>query len=476
MKKKYIYAFAALFMWGVSGCELMSDFDDTNENPAATTEPILGALLTNVGAQLGSYGSETRPGLYAQYFSETQYPEASLYSTPQLSFTGHYSGPLMDLQDIINRSTSNNMTQVARILQQYIFWTITDRWGDVPYSEALQGNPTPKYDSQEEIYKGMIATLEDAVNALDNTSMITGDVIYNGDVEAWKKAANSMRVLMALRLSKVYPDAGGYAATQLKAALNHPAGVITTNQENFDVNYPGGNFPSNWWSLYNGRNDFAESKTMTDLMDKFGDDRQEAFGGAAHAEGNTEPSNVGVPYGISRDKVTKFTDANNNWARVLRGDFRKQNSAVTLISAADVTLARAEAADYGWTGENLQSLYVEGISLSFQMWGETPSASYFIQNGVALTKAAGSGENLKQIAIQRYIAAYPNGLQAWSIWRKTGYPELTPAPDAVNSSKQIPTRYVYAASEYTTNEEAVNAAVANLPGGDNQDSKVWWDR
>ncbi|WP_276498785.1 SusD/RagB family nutrient-binding outer membrane lipoprotein [Pontibacter litorisediminis] len=475
MKKKYIYAFAALLMWGVSGCELMSDFDDTNQNPAATTEPILSALLTNVGAQLGGYASETRPSLYAQYFSETQYPEASLYSTPQLSFTGHYSGPLMDLQDIINRSESNNMTQVARILQQYIFWTVTDRWGDVPYSEALQGNPTPKYDSQEEIYKGMIATLEEAVNAMDN-SPITGDVIYGGDVAAWKKAANSMRMMMALRLSLVYPDAGGYAASQFKAALNHPAGIITTNAENFDIDYPGGNFPSNWWSLYNGRNDFAESKTMTDLLATFGDTRQEAFGGAAHAEGNTETSNVGVPYGYKRETVTAFTDANTNWARVLRGDFRRQNSTVTLIGAADVTLARAEAADYGWTGEDLQALYIQGITQSFQMWGYTPSTSYFTQNGVALTAAAGTGANLKQIATQRYIAAYPNGLQAWSIWRKTGFPALTPAPDAVNSSKQIPTRYVYASSEYTTNEAAVKAAVANLPGGDTQDSKVWWDR
>ncbi|WP_461491349.1 SusD/RagB family nutrient-binding outer membrane lipoprotein, partial [Pontibacter sp. HJ8] len=200
-------------------------------------------------------------------------------------FTGNYSGVLMDLQDIIDRNTNNNMTQVARIMQQYIFWTITDRWGDVPYSEALKGDPTPKYDRQEEIYKGMIATLEDAVNAMDNTSQITGDVIYNGDVSSWKKAANSIRMMMALQLSKVYPAAGGYAATQFSSALNHPAGVIATNAENFDVNYPGGNFPSNWWSIYNGRNDFAESKTLTDLMGTLGDTRQNAFGGATHVEG-----------------------------------------------------------------------------------------------------------------------------------------------------------------------------------------------
>ncbi|MHC2993561.1 hypothetical protein OB13_18995, partial [Pontibacter sp. HJ8] len=182
------------------------------------------------------------------------------------------------------------------------------------------------------------------------------------------------------------------------------------------------------------------------------------------------------PYGYDRETTTAFTDANTNWARVLRGDYRKQSGTVTILSAADVTLARAEAADYGWTSENLQTLYMQGITLSFQMWGTTPAASYFTQGAVALSAAPGTGANLRQIATQRYIAAYPNGLQAWNIWRKTGFPALTPAPDAVNSSKQIPSRYAYAAAEYTTNADAVTEAVANLPGGDTQDAKVWWNR
>jgi hypothetical protein len=63
---------------------------------------------------------------------------------------------------------------------------------------------------------------------------------------------------------------------------------------------------------------------------------------------------------------------------------------------------------------------------------------------------------------------------AWDTWRKSGYPVLTPAPDATNSSKQIVRRFVYATSEYNTNGANVNAAVARM-GGDTQDTKVWWD-
>ena len=85
-----------------------SDFGDTNLNPAATTSPILSALLTNVQAGIGGYGAQTRGGLYCQYFSETQYTDVSLYSLPQLSFEGEYSGSLYDLQNIINTNTSRN--------------------------------------------------------------------------------------------------------------------------------------------------------------------------------------------------------------------------------------------------------------------------------------------------------------------------------------------------------------------------------
>ncbi len=478
MKKKYIYAFAALMSMSVSSCEMFEDFGDTNINPSAATKPIPAALLTNAQAQIGSYASNTRGGLYAQLFSETQYTDVSLYSLPQLAFAGEYSGILMDLQDIINRNESNNMTQVATIMQQYVFWTITDRWGDVPYSEALTtGITTPKYDTQEAIYKGMIDKLTKAVASFDNASLITGDVIYNGDVASWKRTANSLRMLMSLRLSKRFPSASGYAATEFKAALNNPAGYITTNAQNFDVDYPGGNFKSNWFQIYNGRKDYAESAPLVNLLTDLGDTRQNSFGGATQDQGQANSfatSNVGVPYGVPRANAEAFTSANPNWARILRGDFRTENGTVVIVSAAQVALARAEAADYGWTTENLAAVYAEGIRLSFEQWKTTMPADYLAKSRVALTAAAGTGANVQPISVQRYIASYPDGLQAWSIWRKTGFPALTPTPFATNTSKKIPRRYLYATTEYTSNKTSVETAVGRVPGY-SQDSPVWWD-
>ncbi|HEV7333195.1 MAG TPA: SusD/RagB family nutrient-binding outer membrane lipoprotein [Flavisolibacter sp.] len=463
--KKYFFIFILPAVVFAVGCNKLKDFGSTNINPNASTTPIVGALMTNVQAGIGGYAAQTRPGLYAQYFSETQYTDVSLYSLPQLNFSGEYAGSLYDLQNIINQNVSNNQNVVARILMQYIFWTLTDRWGDIPYSEALTGNATPKYDKQEDIYKGMINTLKAAVDQFDPSSPITGDIIYNGNIANWKKLANTLRMAMALRLSKVYPSPSGYAATEFKAALQHPAGVITSNAENFTVNYPGGNFQNPWFATYNGRRDFGESATMTTLMTNLNDPRQQAFG----------TSTVGVPYGVTRAKAEAFTGANTNWSRILREDLRQDNSSVVVYSAAQATLARAEAADYGWTSENLTNLYQTGITLSFQQWGlPAPSASYFLQPNVALTAPAGTGANLQKIATQRYIASYPNGLEGWSIWRKTGYPVLTPAPDAVTTTG-IPRRYTYGQNEYATNDAATKAAASAI-GGDEANTRVWWDK
>ncbi len=479
MKKNLIYVSLSLLLLGTSGCEKLEDFGNTNLDPAATTQPVIQALLTNAQASIGGYAAQTRGGLYAQYFSETQYTDVSIYSTPQLAFTGEYSGILTDLQIIKNVNSSNNMNQVANILQQYVFWTITDRWGDVPYSEALQGasKTTPKYDTQESIYKGMIASLKASVAAFDGTSSVKGDVIFNGNVAAWKRAANSMRMLMAIQLSKKYPAAGAYAATAFSEALTDGGGYISTNAQNMMMDYPGGNFKSNWWNLYNGRKDYAESKTMTDLMASLGDTRQLAFGGQTQdqtAANASVTSNIGVPYGVARATAEAFTSANTGWARILRGDFRTESSDIVVISAAQVALARAEAAERGWTSESLSTLYNEGISLSYAQWGIAVPATYLAANAVGAVGAAG---NIQKISTQRYIASYPDGLQAWNIWRKSGFPTLTPAPNATNTGGQIPRRYTYSSGEYTSNTVNVNAAKALLPGGlDSQDAKIWWDQ
>ena len=210
----------------------------------------------------------------------------------------------------------------------------------------------------------------------------------------WKKLANSLRMLMALNLSKQYPDPSGYAATQFKAALEDPAGSISDNADNFKLVYPGG---SGWRNpfytiYYDGSKYQGESETFTSiLIDTLGNDgRQAVFG----ADITGAYSTLGVPYGRERSYIDPWCQDNPEWCFILAPAYRTETSPLYLISAASILLARAEAADRGWTTENTATLYVEGIKASFRQWGlDPPDAGYFLNPNVALGPA---GKNLKQ--------------------------------------------------------------------------------
>jgi len=486
MKKIFLYTLTTALVC-VAGCKKPSDFGNTNLDPSATTIPIPSALLTSAENTIPNYAAFSQVeavdgGLFGQYYQQSQYPDVDLYPVTQPGFTGEYSGVLFDLQNIINLNVSKNMSAVALILQQYIFWHITDCWGDVPYSQSLKGLAyvQPAYDLQQDIYKGILANLTTAVGQFDGSSL-AGDIIYNGDVASWKRMANSLRMLVALQLSKKQPTASDYAATQFKAALADAGGTITTNAQNFALTYPAGTYKDPFFNIYDGRLDYGESKTMTDLLSSLSDARATVYGGAANdpgvVTGGTVSSTTGLPICVDRATILAFTGANPGWAYVLRADKRTATSTAYMITAGECLLARAEAVNLGWTTETYATTYGPGIVQSFEQWGlADPTPTYLTNVNVAAPAYA-------DIIKQRYIASYPDGFMAWDIYRKvttardatTNILKIYPGPGAQNT-KLIPSRFQYAAAEYTTNKASVTAAAARYTGGDKQDSKVWWDQ
>lgn len=479
-----------------TGCAKIDDFGETNANPDAVTKPVTSALLTSAESSLPGLASSLRTVTYCQYVSETQYTDVSLFSLPQLESGGSYSGPLMDLQVILNVSSNQNEVAVAKILKSYFMWVTTDRWGDICYSEALKGqeNLTPKYDPQEDIYKGIFKDLKDAVAALNvNGAVVKGDVVYGGDVTKWKKLGNTIRLMAALRLSKKYPNNGQLAQVEFNDAATNAAGIISSNADNFKITPPGGPqgsvFQNPWYATYFSRDDYGISKTMTDLMAGLGDTRMSAFA----------TNSVGFPYGLTRDLAISFTNSiNNGHGRVLATGKRTETSPIVLIGASQALLAWAEGLERGWaTNGSAQTAYEAGITASFGEWGVAMPAGYLTSaaaNYSSGTGVASIGQNaapwdaipaaqnastntpLKRIQLQRYIAAFPNGNEGWAEWKRTGVPDLKPTRFATSSSKQIPRRFVYGTGEGSTNPAQLAIAVGRLPGGDTQDSKVWWDQ
>ena len=159
------------------GCN--SDFGDMNVDPNNPSEALPDLLLSSALTSMSDVAGAVTGALYVQYFSETQYTEDSRYGTEQFSFDYWYSTPLNDCQAIIDsESATDNYKAAARITKAYFMHMMTDRWGMLPYSEALQGaaNFQPAYDTQESIYKGLISDLTEAVTLFDANSSLNGDV------------------------------------------------------------------------------------------------------------------------------------------------------------------------------------------------------------------------------------------------------------------------------------------------------------
>lgn len=493
------------FLMTSSSCKKLEDFGNTNSNPLTSTEPITAALLTNAqnglgGVVLGVGTGGVRTGLYVQYFAETQYTDVSLYSEPNSDF-GVYNGSIQDLQEIINRNTdpatavkasasgSNaNQIAVATIMKVYYLWTLTDRWGDIPYTEALQGAAItkPKYDKQEEVYPHLLADLKAAIAGFDNGVPVSGDVIYSGDQAKWKKMANSLRMQIALRMSKRFPAAGALAATEFAEAVADPNGYITSNADNFTLPYPGGAaYKHPWYNLYDGRSDYAYSKTLADIVNNMSDNRGGSFGGPGSP----------FPYGLTRAQaISAAAPAPGTYGLVLAE--HDDNTPLVIVAASYGLLAHAEAVERGWVSGDAKALYEAGVTASFNQWGDNGAAGLLAakadyntgvgagtdigrsnafpnvlvgQNAVTTTK-------LQRIALQQYLAYYPDGVQGWCNWRRTDFPVLVPTSNATNSGKGIPRRFKYGITESNTNEENLAEAVSRLSGGDEVNSRNWWDQ
>jgi len=292
---KVVLPLVAAVSVGVTSCKKFTDFGDINVDPYKSSVPVTQNLLTSAIRSLaqttgGTSGvtNSSLGALYAQHIADIQYTDASRFVDINVSYADFYRGPLLALQRIIDvnsnpatagsavTSGSNaNQIAVARILKAYYFYHITNRWGDIPYFEALkQGeNLTPKFDRQQAIFNDLFKELKEAAAQFDGGAPVKGDIFLNGNAERWKKFANSLRLIMALRLSKADPAKG---KTEFIAAKND--GVIMTNAETFRYNHlPETNNQNAWYGRYLTRFDYAISVPFLTYLKSVNDPRIPVF-------------------------------------------------------------------------------------------------------------------------------------------------------------------------------------------------------
>ena len=475
MKNIFNKSFILLILLFINqACENV-DFGDINLNPNSPAIASTAAILTNAERSIPTIVSEVNSNLMVQYISEITYTEDSRYEQFEWSYDSWYSGPLKDLQEIIDLNTTDpetfiisgtteNQIAIARILKVYFYNYLTDRWGMIPYSEALQGsaNIKPKFDTQESIYISLFDEIDAALNSINESGNIKGDILFQGDLSKWKKFANTMKLIMAMRISNVNPTLG-----QQKLTEAYNSGVISSVDENMHYPYLEEDTNDNpWQDRFQTREDYAVSDVFINFLLEKKDPRISAF--AELPLSNPTGTYVGCPYGLANPNKLQ-SDISFITSDIIKNGTQKGGM---IFTYAQVCFSMAEAALRGMTtSKDAKTWYNLGVDASMKQWGVSDSdiAQYMDQADILFTET----KALEQIATQKWISLYMQGAESWAEWRRLDFPKLEPAVDAL-SGNGIPVRNGYAPLTKSLNEENYNEAVS-IQGPDNQDTRLWWD-
>lgn len=480
MKKKILYLVLILVVL-VSSCELPNNIDPKNAKTVSADADFTSAevALVNLLGNISVNVNTTR--LLAQYQSEVTYVTESRYNFQDRQIPDAYSGrlyrdvllPLKDAKKILDASNvptetainkKKNQLSIIEIVNVYACQVLVDAFGNVPYSEALQGatNSRPKYDDAYTIYKDLLVRLNAAIAGLDENydAFGTADVLYSSDITLWRSFAASLKLRIGMRLVDV---PGFNAGATISEAI--ATGVFASQSESAILSYL--KLTPNVNSYYtefvlNARKDFCPTQTLVDMMNTLNDPRRDVW--FTKFEGEY----VGLPYGktgaSSYSKFSHFSDM----IRVT------PTYPVIICDYVEVEFLLAEAAERGLGGvTDAETHYNNAIIASMKYWGvaDVDAAAYLAQPTVAYTTATG---NYKQkIGNQKWLGLFDRGVEGWAEWRRLDYPILNPPVGKVYGD--IPVRMPYPYNENKMNKDNYDAASAAI-GGDLMTTKLFWDK
>lgn len=512
----------------VTSCD--KGFEEMNINPNAYTEPVLGNLFSQSLIRTAGVGTPDRNRTNIKYFAGTMQYMASLgtnwsgdknFENGQFGdfFETAYNQHLKELEQMLalteGKPDQVNLNAIGKIWRVFILHRVTDLYGDVPYTEAGQGflnaDFQPKYDKQSDIYPNMLSTLESSIAKLDATKPSFGasDVIYQGNVAKWKTFAYSLMLRLGMRLTNVDPAksklwvqkaiAGGVMKSNADIAkLNHVVG--NTNTENRDAaelkreSFPESNA---------GKGPVKLGKTLIDLLQSYNDPRLPFY--ATLWEGNilsiqaaklptttTASLQKGLPNGYDAATIKQVIPTWNsndlvNYSEPNTGTIASLSAPTVLQSYAEVEFLLAEASARGWDASSAVGHYNAAINASMKSTSLFPTNVFTysisqssIDDYIAAHPLNGAtfDKQMEQIHTQFYLAHFMwyDFFEAFSNFRRTGYPNLTPPnyPGNFTGGKFL-LRLRYPISETSLNKANYEAAIANQ-GPDLYTTPVWWDK
>ncbi len=475
MKNFIIILFSVAMIFSCSDEDYAELNVDPNNPDSAAPEFLFVSAANSLVDQMESTNvNRNIYRLVSQYWTETTYTDEANYDLNNRDITGNqwtelYRDVLYDLRDarmqLEGNTDSESMNKVAcvSILEVYTLQIMVDTFGDIPYTEALLGfdNLTPAYDDDAAIYDAIATKLDAALDMINTADSGFGssDILYQGDLNAWKMFGNSLKLKLGSRLTEVDPGKADILITEALAG-----GIFMSNNDNCNLNYldtPPNTNPL-WEDLVqSGRNDFVAANTIIDYMVGLDDPRLPIY-----FEQNMGPNTyLGGTYGAQ----STFGDYTHIGEMLHEPSFRGQ-----LMNYAELQFMLAEAAESslgGLTPAMAEMYYNQGIEASMEEWGvsSTDIATFMLNPNVAYSTAPGSWK--EKIGMQYWLAMYNKGFEGWYVYRKFDAPVMNVA---ANSMLPVPKRFTYPTSEQTLNGTNYNAAASAI-GGDLQQTPVFWD-
>lgn len=476
-KKTYLLLPVLAF---ASGCQQFLDVNVTPNNPTTATPAVLLSTV-EVGAAFANANELNRFAsvVVQQLTGVGGTPAATdIYTTTGSDFNNQwqfelYNSTLVNANEVIRLGDAGNgkaYSGIAKIMKAYGFSLATDLWGDVPYSQALQGlgSTQPRLDKQEDIYKGnqslgiqsLFDLVREGLTDLDAASPLTpttDDVIYRGSIAKWKQAGNTLLLKLANTISRKEPE---LAKTVINEVLTRNV-YIKTNADDMNVAFGssvGSQDPRYTYTVLSlFKDELILSTRYLNLLRGLNDPRLPVF--------FTKPA---ADY-VTADNGFRgtFPTPSTTWSRYNAYVIGQNGEGpVRLLTNFQRAFILAESALVLGTPGDPQTLYAEGIRASMTLAG-IPAAQ--IDTYIAANTLKGTQqERLAQIMTQKYIAFTGNGIEIWNDIRRTNLPALPRSQNAAGIDGTPQVRLVYTNTEVTRNP--------NLPNPAPQTNvKLWWD-
>jgi hypothetical protein len=475
---KYIIIFITIL--GLASCTKDLSEINTNPNSPIDAQPSLlfRKVLFDYGEQM-SFEAFDAGNLLGQYFTMIDFNNFDRHALSEPLYAGNpwpviYKN-LRDNEILLQKANANPTFLVykgpALVMKAYMTAALTDLYGDVPYSEALQGKSeifTPKYDKQEGIYQGtngILKNLENAITAMESYSgaaKLDGDIIYNGNLQSWVKFANSLRIKYLMRISdKVNVGA------QLQSIFTNGK-YIKTNSDNAVFKFSA-TAPNNFritTARVGDYNLYIMSKTAEEILKNYNDPRISLFYRPTAANSSNFTGLQNGPDAAS----SPVTLANYS----LTGNiFREDgvNLKYNYGTAWETNFFLAEAAQKGLILTTAKTLYDLAVTQGFEYWNVTIPSTY-LTIGPAFYNPL-SPDAIQLIISQKWISNNLNGYEGWIEYRRTGFPLLKPVLASRNNGI-YPVRMPYPQEESTLNVDNYKIA-ATATNNNSINTKVWWD-